>query len=103
MSQQKWTREQDLAGLYIKLEHKERLTPTHSNVQMLAKAMKRTEAAIWMRKGNFDSLDTSVPGAGLRNTAQLTVDIWAEYERDPERVLAEALRAYLNLERQTDT
>ena len=62
-----------------------------------------SEAAIWMRKGNFDSLDTSVTGAGLRNTAQLTVDIWAEYERDPERVLAEALRAYLNLERQTDT
>ena len=103
MPQQKWTREQDLAVLYIKLEHKERLTPTHSNVRMLAKAMKRTEAAIWMCKGNFDSLDTSVPGAGLRNTAQLTVDIWAEYERDPERVLAEALRAYLNLERQTDT
>ena len=29
---------------------------------MIAKAMNRTEASIWMRKGNFDSLDPSKPG-----------------------------------------
>ena len=65
--------------------------------------MNRTEASIWMRKGNFDSLDPSVPGAGLNNTAKLTVDIWAEYERKPERVSAEARRAYLNLKQQSGT
>ena len=95
--QQSWTREQDLAVLYIKLEHKGRLTPTHPEIERLAKAMNRTEASIWMRKGNFDSLDPSVQGRGLDHPAKLTVDIWAEYERDPERVLAEAHRAYLSL------
>ena len=97
MPQQRWTREQDLAVLYLKLEHKGRLTPTHPGIKMLAKAMNRTEASIWMRKGNFDSLDPSVDGAGLNHPAKLTVAIWAEYERDPERVLAEARRSYLNL------
>ena len=57
----------------------------------------RTVASIWMRKGNFDSLDTAVPGGGLNSAAKLTVDIWTEYQRDPERVLSEARRAYLNL------
>ena len=103
MPHKRWTREQDLAVLYIKLEHKERLTLTHPDVCMLAKAMKRTEAAMWMRKGNFDSLDTSVPGVGLRNTAQLTVDIWAEYEQNLDGIRAEARRAYLNLEWQAGT
>ena len=54
-------------------------------------------ASIWMRKGNFDALDTAVPGGGLNSAAKLTVDIWAEYQQDPERVLSEARRAYLNL------
>ena len=78
MSQQKWTREQDLAVLYIKLEHKERLTPTHSNVQMLAKAMKRTEAAIWMRKGNFDSLEVW-PESHWSGFALRQVDVLQSY------------------------
>ena len=59
--------------------------------------MNRTEASIWIRKGNFDSLDPLVPGVGLDHPAKLTVDIWDEYERSPERVMAEARRAYLNL------
>ena len=54
-------------------------------------------ASILMRKGNFDSLDSSVPGVGLRSVAKLTVDIWGEYERSPERILSEARRAYLAL------
>ena len=41
-----------------------------------------------------------VPGTGLRKAAKLMVDIWTEYERDPESVLSEARRAYLELERQ---
>jgi hypothetical protein len=99
----RWTREQDLAVLYVKLAHKGQLTSTHPAIGLLARAMNRTEASIWMRKGNFDSLDPSVPGAGLNHPAKLTVDIWAEYERKPERVSAEARRAYLNLKQQSGT
>lgn len=98
MPLQRWTREQDLSVLYLKLEHGRRLTQRHPAIRMLAASMKRTEASIWMRKCNFDSLDPSVPGTGLNHPAKLTVGIWAEYERDPVRVLAEARRAYRNLE-----
>ena len=97
MPQQRWTREQDLAVLYIKIEFAGRLTPTHPKIERLAKTMNRKESSIWMRKGNFDSLDPWVLGVGLVNTAKLTREIWDEYERDPERVLAEARRAYLSL------
>ncbi len=100
MPNNRWTREQDLAVLYIKLERKEGLTVTHPDVRMLAKAMKRTEASISMRKGNFDSLDHSVPG-GLSNCANLTRDIWAEYERNPDGIRAEARKAYFNLKRKS--
>ena len=94
MSRQSWTREQDLAVLYLKVEYHQQLTQSHPSVHALADAMNRTVASIWMRKGNFDSLDPSVPGVGLRSAARLTVDIWSEYERSPERVFAEARRAY---------
>ena len=94
MPSQRWTREQDLAVLFLKLEHKGRLTPAHADVGKLARATNHSEDSIIMRKRNFDYLDASVPG-GLRNTAKLTEGIWAEYERDPEGVLAEGRRAYL--------
>ena len=96
MPQQRWTREQTLAVLYLKLEYKGRLTPTNPDVRTLAKAIPHNENAIVMLKRNFDSLDPSL-GVALSKAAKLTKDIWAEYERDPERVLAEARRAYLNL------
>ena len=103
MPYKRWTREQTLAVLYLKLKHPGRLTVKHSAVQMLAKVIDHNENSIRALKGNFDSLDTSIHGTGLRNAAQLTVDIWGEYERDPERVFAEARRAYLKLERQAGT
>ena len=65
--------------------------------------MKRTHASIMMRKGNFDSLDPSVPGAGLNHPAKMTIGIWAEYEENPKRIFAEARRAYLCLARQAGT
>ena len=97
MSPQAWTREQDLAVLYLKVEYHGELAPGHTAVLALAGAMDRTVASIWMRKGNFDSLDTTALGAGLNSAAKLTVDIWAEYQQDPEQLLSEARRAYLNL------
>ena len=97
MSPQPWTREQDLAVLYLKVEYHRQLAPGHTAVLALAGAMDRTVASIWMRKGNFDALDTAVSGGSLNSAAKLTVDIWAEYQRDPEQVLSEARRAYLNL------
>ena len=101
MMHQGWTREQDLAVLYVKLEHKGQLKLTHPAIEMLAGAMKRTKGSIWMRKDNFDSLDSSVHGTGLNHPAKLTVDIWAEYEAEPERVSAEARRAYMNMTQQS--
>lgn len=97
MPQQRWTREQDLAVLYLKLEPKGRLSPTHPDVLQLSRAMGRTCASIWMRKGNFDSLDPSAPGVGLNHPARLTRFIWAEYKSNPEQVLREARRAYMKL------
>ena len=96
MTRQRWTREQDLAVFYLKVEYQGQLSQGHPAVHALASAMNRKVASIWMRKGNFDSLDPSVPGVGLRNAAKLTVDIWAEYAWNPERVLSEARRAYLS-------
>ena len=93
MPSQRWTREQDLAVLYLKLEHKGRLTPAHTDVGKLARATNHTEDSIIMRKRNFDYLDASAPG-GLRNTAKLTERIWAEYEKDPKGILSEGRRAY---------
>ncbi len=94
------TREQDLAVLYAKLAHKEQLTIKHPAVVMLAKAMNRTKASIMMRKGNFDSLDHSIPRTGLSHPAKLTADVWAEYDRrDPAETFVKALRAYSNLTR----
>ena len=91
-----WTREQDLAVLYLqRLKNEGQATP--QAIRELAGAMNRTEAAIQMRVGNFDSLDPSVPSKGLSNAAQLTKDIWGEYQRDPKRISVEALRAYSNL------
>ena len=94
MSRQSWTREQDLAVLYLKVEFHGQLSQGHSAVQAMADAMDRTVASIWMRKGNFDSLDPSVPGVGLRSAAKLTIGIWSEYQTNRERVLSEARRAY---------
>ena len=97
MPVQRWTRQQDLAVLFLRLENKGRLTLSHPDVARLAEAMGRTVDSIWMRKGNFDSLDDSVLGSGLSNSAQLTKDIWAEYRQDPERIHAEARRAYSDI------
>jgi len=97
MPQQRWTREQDLAVLYLKLTYQGTLTQTHLDIGRIANAMGRTEASVWMRKGNFDSLDPSVQGKGLSHPARLTCDIWDEYRADSERVLSEARGAYLRL------
>lgn len=96
MPRQRWTREETLAVLYLKLEHQGRLAPMNPDVRKLAENIPHNEDAIVMLKRNFDSLDPSV-GVALSKAAQLTKSIWAEYERDPERVLGEARGAYLSL------
>lgn len=90
---QDWTREQELAILHLKFNFKER---GHPKIAALAKAIGRKEGAIWVRIGKFDFLDSEVDG-GIPNPGQLTHEIWAEYERDPEQVLSEAYLAYLRL------
>ena len=97
MPRRRWSREQDLAVLFLRVEYYSQFAPGHPAVDALAGAMDRTVASIWMRKGNFDSLDPSVPGVGLSKASKLTVKIWAEYELNPQRVIDEARRAYLDL------
>ena len=97
MPQQNWTREQELAVLYLKVEvGKNGLTQKHPTIGRLAKAMGRTEVAIWKRKLNFDYLDDSVPG-GYSHPANLTKTVWREYQSSPEYILPEARKAYLKL------
>ena len=94
MAGNRWTREQDLAVLYLRHRGVRRRDP---EIGDLARAMNRTEAAIWMRKGNFDSLDPLVPGVGLGGVSNLTRSVWEGYLEDPERILAEARSAFLSL------
>ena len=91
MAGNRWTREQDLAVLYLRHRGVRRRDP---EIGDLARAMNRTEAAIWMRKGNFDSLDPLVPGVGLRGVSNLTRSVWEGYLEDPERILAEAPKCF---------
>ena len=97
MVYQPWTREQDLAVLYAKLEYGLQRFRIHPDIPRLAAAMVRTEASVVMRMGNFDSLDSSAATAGLAHAANLTREVWDEYVYDPERVFAEAQEAYQNL------
>ena len=53
MSPQAWTREQELAVLYLKVEYHGELAPGHTAVLALAGAMDRTVASIWMAEGQF--------------------------------------------------
>ena len=96
MSHHNWSREQDLAVLYGKLTHG-RGFDRHPAVARLAAEMGRSVNSLTMRKRNFDSLDPAVPGTGLKNFAQLTRQVWNEYVAEPERVIAEAKRAYGNI------
>ena len=90
----RWTREQNLAVLYMR-----HIGLSYSNpaIEELAGAMDRTVASVWMRRGNFDSLDTSVRGLGLSSVSELTRSIWADYQQDPAGVLAEAREAFFSL------
>ena len=97
MNGRPWTRDEDLAVLYLKETYREQLKLTHPALAKLAGVTNRNRDAIWMRKGNFDSLDPSVPGRGLTRTAQQTRDVWAAYQRQPEATLRAARAAYRRL------
>ena len=96
MALDRWTREQELAVLYAKLEYGQQFR-THPDIERLATAIGRTEAAVVKRKANFDSLDPSVHNKGLIRAAQQTKDVWAEYGCNPDQVFAEAREAYQKL------
>ena len=82
--------------LYGKLTHGNELR-SHPDLRNPAMAMRRTTAALLMRKANFDSLDPAVPGSALSNAAQLTRAVWNDYERNPVGIMTEAHRAYLKV------
>lgn len=96
MSKNRWTREQELAVLYAKLKYGQRFR-THPDIDKLAAGMCRTADAVVYRIGNFDSLDPSVHIKGWDRYARQTADVWSEYQRDPDRVCAEAHEAYQRL------
>lgn len=93
MRQQDWTREQQLAVLYLKFTCKDW---EHPKIAALSKAINRKQGALKVIAGKFDFLDPEIDG-GIPNPAQLTRKIWTEYESDPERVLSEAFLAYIRL------
>ena len=88
-----WTYKEDLAVLHLKLKYGPSLTHQHPGVIALANAMKgRSAASVWLRKRNFDHLET--PGAGPDRAAQQAREIWNKYEEDPEAIAGMAERAY---------
>ena len=94
MTGRQWTREEDLAVLYLRNRGMSLSDPA---ITELAEATERSEASIWMRKCNFDSLDPFVPESGLERVSELTRKVWAEYQHDPQRILSEARAAYRSL------
>ena len=93
-----WTRKEFLAVLYLYVKRKEELaTPLNRpSTGKFARAMGRTNASISMRLANYRSEDPARPGRGLEGGGPY-IRIWREYESDPDRLLAEARRAYLEL------
>ena len=94
----RWTRKELLAVLYLYVKRKEELaTPqNHPLTEKLALAMGRTNAPISMRIANYRSQDPACPGRGLEGGGPY-IRIWREYEANPDRLLAEARRAYQEL------
>lgn len=91
----RWTRKELLTVLHFYIKHKEELaTPqNHPLTEKLAIAMGRTNASIAMRIANYRSEDPAYPGRGLEGGGPY-IEIWREYEGAPDRLLAEARRAY---------
>ena len=95
---QDWTREQQLAVLYLKFTCKDWGDP---KIAAFSKTIDRKQGALKALAGKFDFLDPEIEG-GIPNPAQLTREIWAEYESAPERVLSEAYLAYIGLVARAD-
>ena len=75
------------------IQYQGELAPGHPSVSPQAGALDRGEESIWMRKGNLDSMAPSVHVAGLGKARKLTVDIWAGYESEPDRIPSKARSA----------
>ena len=92
---QRWTREELLAVLYFYTKYKGELTTpqNHPLIENLANAMGRTVASIAMRIANYKSVDPADSGRGLEADGPY-MEIWREYEGNPDSVLAEARQAY---------
>ena len=103
MPQHSWTREEDMAVLCLRVKHNGQLRKAQPDVVKLAKAMSLKKVdSILMRNRNFDNLDKSSSGEASSHVAKQTKEVWAEYKSDPDRILAEARKAYLNLIEQSE-
>lgn len=96
----RWTREELLAVLYLYINQTGAWTSPQNSpaVHALGTAMNRTVASIAMRIANYRSLNPEHSGHGLEGGAKHGSPsfkrLWHEYEREPERVMAEARIAY---------
>ena len=99
MKGRRWTRIEDLAVLFLRVEyHDELRSPqNHPLVHSLTDAIDRSVASVTMRIGNFNYLDPSIRGKGLTSTTTLTEQFWAEYVNDPKRILSEGRKAFFEL------
>ncbi len=87
-----------MAVLYLKVEiGKNGLTQDHSDICKIAQAMGHANAAIWMRKLDFDYLDDSVQRKGYSHPSKQTKEVWNEYQSSLDSTLAKAKIAYSNL------
>ena len=94
MSTHSWTRKEELATLYL---YAQNLSRADRRCSQLARAVGRSDDAIWMRMKNFDALDPAVHCMGLRRTSRQTEGLWAEYQRAPRWTLGRGREAYERL------
>ena len=87
----RWTRQEDLAALHLKLKGVKRDAP---EVQDLANRIERSADAVWVRVQHYRHLDRRDPSGGLSHVIEQQRRIWQKYEADPSKVMAEANIAF---------
>ena len=94
----RWTCQEDLAVLHLKLEYGESVGLDHPAVFALGRAMEGSAEAslsirrsIRARKNNLDALER---GTAFDHAAQCTERVWQQYREDPGRISEKAREAF---------
>ncbi len=86
----RWTRKELLALLYLRTQNLS--SESDSRIAQMAEAVERTADAIINQNFAFDSCDPNMSGGAIPSRA--IEEIWAEYERNPQRTLDKGREAY---------